>query len=223
MSPKRSATFKAGRRDEILAAARHCFAVHGYDRATLREIANEARLSTGAIYTYFRSKTEILDALCEEETAERQAELQRQLAALPPSGNPYTTAFAAVLQPFLTLPRAAVRERERADLLLWYEATRDPEVAASIQQHIASWHELSLALLREERAANRLDAALDLDTLAAILIALPIGLSLVDLLHGGSLNWPTAVETIGGILRGGLAGGVERAGADPGRPVAHDG
>src|SRR5690242_13381925 len=64
MSPKRSEEFKADREEEILAAARRCFLAQGYDRTTMREIAAEAGVSTGAIYTYFGTKVEILQALC---------------------------------------------------------------------------------------------------------------------------------------------------------------
>lgn len=222
MSPKRSADFKAGRRDEILAAAERCFATRGYDRTTLREIAAEAGLSTGAIYTYFPTKAAILDALCAEETAAEQERLRETLATLPPGGNRFAAAFDAVLGPYLAMPREERRRHERGDLLLWYEATRDPEVAASMRQLVTSWRDLSTGLLRQEREAGRLRGDLDLDTLAAILVALPIGLTIVELLGDGDLDWRASIETLGAILQSTLTGAGAATDPDELRPVADD-
>lgn len=49
-------------REAILAAARSHFARHGYDRATMRSIAVDARVDPALIYHYFGSKAELLVA-----------------------------------------------------------------------------------------------------------------------------------------------------------------
>lgn len=211
MSPKRTADFKAGRREAILAAAERCFATRGYDRTTTREIAAEAGLSTGAIYTYFKTKAAILDAICREEAASRQAALREQLAALPPDSKRFTAAFALALGPLLTLSRAEIRRRERSDLLLWYEATRDPEVAASIRQLFTSWRETAARLLEGERASGRLRGDLAPDTLATILVAAPLGLMLCDLLGDADLDWQASLDTLGAILEGVVTAGATAA------------
>lgn len=205
MSPKRSDEFKAGRREEVLAAAERCIVAHGYDRTTLREIAREAGLSTGAIYTYFRTKAELLDAICRQEAATQQAALRAALAAVPPGRDRFAAAFGAALGPFLTLPPEEIRRRERFDLLLWYEATRDPEVAASIKQLVNSWREMVLQLLHEERAAGRLRDDLDLEALTAILEALPIGLELYQLFGDTRFDWQAVIRTLGAVLQEGVA------------------
>ena len=43
--------------------ARRCFGEHGYEGTTNRMIANEAGITTGAIYHYFSSKVEIFSAV----------------------------------------------------------------------------------------------------------------------------------------------------------------
>ena len=52
------------RRDDILAAAAGIFASKGYHAATLQEIADELSLTRPAFYHYFKSKQEILEAIC---------------------------------------------------------------------------------------------------------------------------------------------------------------
>lgn len=48
------------RRGQILEGARRVFARHGFEGATVDQIARAARIAKGTIYLYFRSKDEIL-------------------------------------------------------------------------------------------------------------------------------------------------------------------
>ncbi len=57
------ATDSAETRARILDAARRKFAAHGYDSASNRALAEEAGLTTGAIYHYFASKVDIYVAV----------------------------------------------------------------------------------------------------------------------------------------------------------------
>lgn len=57
---------KQERIERILKAALKLFLEKGYLGATMRDIALEAELSTGAIYVYFSGKDEIYERVCEE-------------------------------------------------------------------------------------------------------------------------------------------------------------
>jgi len=57
---------KAVRRTEILAAARAIFATRAYEAASISEIAARADCVEGTIYTYFRNKRELFDAVLAE-------------------------------------------------------------------------------------------------------------------------------------------------------------
>lgn len=59
-SPRRR---KAVRRSEILAAARAVFSAKPYEAASISEIAGRAGCVEGTIYTYFRNKRELFDAV----------------------------------------------------------------------------------------------------------------------------------------------------------------
>lgn len=54
----------------LLAAARATFVRLGYDRATVRDIAEEAGIAQGLLYHYFRSKDDLLRAVFREGAAE---------------------------------------------------------------------------------------------------------------------------------------------------------
>jgi AcrR family transcriptional regulator len=52
------------RRGEILAAAKQIFLKQGYENFTTRKLAARVGLSQTGVYVYFKSKEEILDAVC---------------------------------------------------------------------------------------------------------------------------------------------------------------
>src|SRR5437660_1276474 len=68
---------KAATRERVLAAARELFASHGYEGATVREIANLAGVSVGSVFTNFASKGEILSQVMEDRLAGLYAGLDR--------------------------------------------------------------------------------------------------------------------------------------------------
>jgi AcrR family transcriptional regulator len=59
------------RRHHILAAAAVCFARSGFHGTSMQEICQEAGMSPGALYRYFRSKDDIIIAIAEEERAQK--------------------------------------------------------------------------------------------------------------------------------------------------------
>ena len=54
---------KERRRQQIMVAAKRIFTDKGFGRATMEDIANEAELSPGTLYLYFRSKDELCVSL----------------------------------------------------------------------------------------------------------------------------------------------------------------
>jgi AcrR family transcriptional regulator len=54
------------RRADIFKAAEHLFALKGYHRATIRDIAKEAQYATGTVYLHFKDKDDLYFALFKE-------------------------------------------------------------------------------------------------------------------------------------------------------------
>jgi AcrR family transcriptional regulator len=65
------------RRREILAAARSCFARHGYEGATVRRLEEATGLSRGAIFHHFRDKDSLFLAVAEDDAATMVATVAR--------------------------------------------------------------------------------------------------------------------------------------------------
>lgn len=54
---------KESRRQQIMVAAKKIFTEKGFNRATMDDIANEAELSPGTLYLYFKNKEELYASL----------------------------------------------------------------------------------------------------------------------------------------------------------------
>lgn len=54
---------KESRRQQIMVAAKKVFAVSGFSKSTMEDIAKEAELSPGTIYLYFKNKDELFASL----------------------------------------------------------------------------------------------------------------------------------------------------------------
>ena len=94
----------AARRTQILDAATRVFASKGFNRATIRDVAQDAGVADGTIYNYFANKTDLLFGLLD-----RLNDTERRPASL---------ALAAEAS-FADYFRAYVRERVEA---LWSNA-----------------------------------------------------------------------------------------------------
>jgi AcrR family transcriptional regulator len=68
------------RRQQILDAAASCFARRGFHQSTMQDICEEAGLSPGAVYRYFRSKDEIIEAMCQRGQSENLEIIQGTMA-----------------------------------------------------------------------------------------------------------------------------------------------
>jgi AcrR family transcriptional regulator len=83
---------RAQTRARLLKAAGTVFARHGYERATLDEVARQAGVSKGAVYYNFASKEELFLALLEERLVARLGDVER---AFDEAGPPPRASAAA--------------------------------------------------------------------------------------------------------------------------------
>lgn len=67
------------RTSEILTAARHVFARHGFNSATVDEIADVAGVAKGTVYLYFPSKRDLFLATLREGLQALHAEARREI------------------------------------------------------------------------------------------------------------------------------------------------
>ena len=78
----RDPKLNSARREAILSAAGDCFVARGFHATSMKEICVEAGMSPGTLYHYFRSKSEIIEGIIEQERRET-AELLTDVADAP--------------------------------------------------------------------------------------------------------------------------------------------
>ena len=120
------------RKEQIMDAALRVFAQKGFTRATNREIAREAGVTSGLIYHYFDSKDALLKTIIEQRSPLQMVrDLSPQMLAMPPE---------ALLRLIVGQMLAIVEDERFVQLLRVYlpEAIYSPEVsslgATSIQE-----------------------------------------------------------------------------------------
>jgi AcrR family transcriptional regulator len=119
------------RYDEILAAAKQLFISDGFEAVTTRRLADEVGLSQTGLYVYFKSKEEILDALCERTFARLAQRLRKVAADAPTSLDLFRRMVKGYIEFGLQNPdeyqltfmlgREAPKERHTKDLSLRFE------------------------------------------------------------------------------------------------------
>ncbi|MER5439894.1 TetR/AcrR family transcriptional regulator [Streptomyces sp. NPDC002790] len=144
--PKVSQAHLDARRQQIIDAARARFAADGFARTSMPDIVRASGLSTGAIYRYFKSKDEIVAAICEQSSQAFPAELT-----------------AESIQDFLDHIRTLAREEGHARLVaqIYAEAAVSPSLAALVTRQLGELREAVSALLPDHepvRAARTAEA-----------------------------------------------------------------
>jgi AcrR family transcriptional regulator len=130
--PKVSEHHREQRRQQILDGARSCFARHGYERATVRELEAAIGLSSGAIFSYYPSKLDLFIALAAEDAA-TSARLWRE-GGLPGVILGMRAKSAELSASYLELGRRIWSDEEFRDK--WFE--RGQPLMATIEDSITA-------------------------------------------------------------------------------------
>jgi AcrR family transcriptional regulator len=145
------------RRQEILGAARACFARYGYEGATVRRLEEATGLSRGAIFHHFRDKDSLFLAVAEDDvstmvdTVARNGLVQVMRDLLERAKSPDTTGWLGT--------QLEVSRRLRTD----------PEFAARWAQRAANVVEATRERLQRQREAGVLREDVPIDVLARFL------------------------------------------------------
>ena len=107
----------AARQEQILEAAAAVFSQNGYERATMREIAQEADVSEGTLYNYFDNKIDLLNGVAKTFAGE----ITRKIADIEADN------LKDMMAQLLTDRFRSGRER-RLFMLFLYEARLNPEI-----------------------------------------------------------------------------------------------
>jgi TetR/AcrR family transcriptional regulator, transcriptional repressor of aconitase len=181
--PKVTQSYLNARRRQIMDAAIICFSRQGFHRATMQDVVKQSRLSPGAIYNYFKSKEEIIEAIA----AERH-DKERVVLTLARNEGAVAPVLRRIRDTFLSeLKNPKERLRRRVSIQLWAEAQRNPRILRLVREGVDAPRKLLTAILSDAQRRGEISRNINPDATARFLIAAFHGLVL-------QFEWDDQVE-----------------------------
>ncbi|MFD6355709.1 TetR/AcrR family transcriptional regulator [Nocardia tengchongensis] len=178
--PRVSADHLERRRQQILDAAQTCFARKGLHATTMQDVFAESGLSAGAVYRYFKSKNDIIEALATEATVDLRATLTEAVYSDPLPTPPELVRLISADVIKLSAPGGPVRVIPQA----WALALTDAKIADYVRTNILGFRRLWFDYANRMRDAGWLSPDADTDAVAKILLGLLPGFILQHLILG---------------------------------------
>jgi AcrR family transcriptional regulator len=166
--PKISQAKRDARQRQILDAALACFSENGFHQTGMSDIVRRSGLSHGAVYVYFESKDDLIEALAVDR--HRQEALLNVAAGH--AENPVKGLRALVRGYAQALLDPAGETMRRVSVHGWAEALRNERVRSGAVQGIDVARSLIAGLIERAQREGALSADLSADAIARTFVAL---------------------------------------------------
>jgi AcrR family transcriptional regulator len=178
--PRVTDEHRLARRTQILDAAMATFATEGFQATGMAEVIAASGLSAGAVYRYFASKDQLIEAIADRVLDEAVGRFERLLAEGEPLDPARTVAL--VVETVTAIAERGPVDVSRLAVQAWGEALRNPAVGAVAERAYGRLREIFTETVRREVAGGRLPADLDVASAGAALLSLVVGFLLQRLL-----------------------------------------
>lgn len=166
-------------KDRLLEAATEEIAAVGFERARLAEIAERAEMTPGSVYTWFANKEELFRAALEHALAAQIRSNAEFFQSSELSGSDWMLKIAA------SVPRNANDQgpTPAQQLLIeaYYASWRDPAAREILKPRIREHYAMYRRIVDDAQADGAISKNIDTHTLTTLLLAVPIGLSIVTM------------------------------------------
>jgi AcrR family transcriptional regulator len=164
----------SAQRERILDAALICFAREGFHAATMQDIVAESGLSPGAIYGYFKGKTDVVMAIASERHAMERRRMEHALSA-----EDIETSLVRLVEGFvLGLRNPQEKKWRRLAVQLWAESLSNPRLKREALAGVTQAVEVLAPMIGKARREGRWPEHLDPESAARVLISVLQGISL---------------------------------------------
>ena len=172
--PRITAARASEQRERILDAALTCFAREGFHAATVQDIVAKSGLSPGAIYGYFKGKTEIAMAIASERHTMERRRMEFALAAPD-----IDTSLQRLLDGFvLELRNPAERRWRHLAVQLWAESLSNPRLKREALGGVSQAVDVLSRMIAQAQSRGSWPKRLDPAYAARVMIAILQGVSL---------------------------------------------
>jgi AcrR family transcriptional regulator len=177
-------------KDRLLEAATEEIAAVGFERARLAEIAERAEMTPGSVYTWFANKEELFRAALEHALS---AQIRSNAEFMDSSG---LTGSDWMLKVAATVPRNAgdsgPTSAQQLLIEAYYASWRDPAACEILRPRIREHYAMYRRIVDDAQADGAISKDIDAHTLTTLLLAVPVGLSIVTMAgveRPDDLNW----------------------------------
>ncbi len=195
--PKISDAKRESRRRQILEAALACFSENGFHQTGMADIVRRSGLSQGAVYLYFQSKDDLIEALADDRHR-REAVLN---SVAQGSADPLEALRALVRVYADWAIDSSGEKRRRVGVHGWAEALRNRRVHARVVEGIEIPRVVIVALVERAQHEGLLRGDVSADAVARTLIALFQGFVL-QAVWGEDIDVGACVYTVDVMLDG---------------------
>lgn len=170
--PRLSEATARARRVRILRAAFRCFARNGFSKTTMTDLYREAGVSAGSVYTWFRSKEELIEATYRENTTQVTAfirEVTQQREA--------PTGLAELVQTLAGwFERPEWREESRVNVQIWGEALTNARLRDAFVPAFATYRQILAEAIARAQARGVVAPQVEPRAVAQVVWGLLLGL-----------------------------------------------
>jgi AcrR family transcriptional regulator len=176
------------------------FARKGYRNTVVEDVAEEAGVSKGTIYTYFDRKEELLGSVFQG----LMEELEGREDAILKSERPPLEKIRAMLHEYVDVLSSQGEGFADVMLDIWTASLQDPDrFGIDFAELYAAYRTLLRELLEEAQARGEVPADLP-DVAPTVLIGAAEGVALQWLLDPENVDFPEAANDIVDLLYGGI-------------------
>lgn len=141
---------KAQTRKAILEAAVTLFSKNGFEKTSIEELAKEAGIGKGTIYTYFKTKSDILKAFCEDELEFVHSELARKV-------NPDTSFLDQMHTLFFAEFQYIIKNKEFGRVLMQEMVfPRSQSIICSMEEEESNYFALLFPIIQKAKERGEL-------------------------------------------------------------------
>jgi AcrR family transcriptional regulator len=195
--PKISESRRESRREQILEAALACFSENGFHQTGMADIVQRSGMSHGAVYVYFSSKDDIIEALADD-----RHQSEAILNSVVHQAKDPIEGLRALFRTYAgSLIDPAGNARRRVSVNGWAEALRSEQVHARVVEGIYVPRSMIAELVRQAQCMKLISGDLSADAIARSFVALFQGFVL-QVTWGEKIDVDACVAVVDRMLLG---------------------
>lgn len=195
MCPRVTTQYKTEVKEKIVQAALTTFSKYGYDKTRMDDIAENAKISKGTLYLYFKSKEKLFYVISENSTKELKEQISKLFSK--------KEDLVSDAEKFYDQYRNLIHDSEKVSFEMIAESSRNLKLRRALYEHRIKVYDIVINYLNHQLEKGFFRKNIDVNAIASGLVALYDGLTISRLLGiSENSNKKAWTETIRAIFIG---------------------